>query len=146
VKEVRSEIEISSFPENVWRILTDFASYDQWNPFINKIVGLPREGDKIEIYLETPGGKKRKYSPRITKIEEGRELRWFGKSSIPGFLNAEHIFTIDELEPEHVRFIQREVFDGLLTRVFGKGLDTDVRQGFIDMNDALKKRVERGIR
>jgi hypothetical protein len=146
VKEVRSEIEISSFPENVWRILTDFASYDQWNPFINKIVGLPREGDKIEIYLETPGGKKRKYSPRITKIEEGRELRWFGKSSIPGFLNAEHIFTIDELEPEHVRFIQREVFDGLLTRVFGKGLDTDVRQGFIDMNDALKKRVERGNR
>ncbi|HJU34743.1 MAG TPA: SRPBCC domain-containing protein [Nitrososphaera sp.] len=146
MKEVRSEIEISSFPENVWRILTDFASYDQWNPFINKIVGLPREGDKIEIYLETPGGKKRKYSPRITKIEEGRELRWFGKSSIPGFLNAEHIFTIDELEPEHVRFIQREVFDGLLTRVFGKGLDTDVRQGFIDMNDALKKRVERGNR
>jgi hypothetical protein len=146
VKEVRSEIEISSFPENVWRILTDFATYDQWNPFINKIVGLPREGDKIEIYLETPGGKKRKYSPRITKIEEGRELRWFGKSSIPGFLNAEHIFTIEELEPERVHFIQREVFDGLLTRVFGKGLDTDVRQGFIDMNDALKKRVERGSR
>lgn len=146
MKEVRSEIEISSFPENVWRILTDFATYDQWNPFINKIVGLPREGDKIEIYLETPGGKKRKYSPRITKIEEGRELRWFGKSSIPGFLNAEHIFTIEELEPERVHFIQREVFDGLLTRVFGKGLDTDVRQGFIDMNDALKKRVERGSR
>jgi hypothetical protein len=144
VKEVRSEIEINSYPESVWKILTDFATYDQWNPFINKIIGLPTEGSKIDIYIETPSGKNRKYSPRITKVEEGRELRWFGKSSLPGFLNAEHIFTIEELQPESVRFIQREVFDGLLTRLFGKGLDRDVMQGFQDMNDALKKRAERG--
>ena len=143
MKEVRSEIEINSYPESVWKILTDFATYDQWNPFINQIIGLPTEGSKIDIYIETPSGKNRKYSPRITKVEEGRELRWFGKSSLPGFLNAEHIFTIEELQPESVRFIQREVFDGLLTRLFGKGLDTDVTQGFQDMNDALKKRAER---
>lgn len=143
MKEVRSEIEINSYPESVWKILTDFATYDQWNPFINKIIGLPTEGSKIDIYIETPSGKNRKYSPRITKVEEGRELRWFGKSSLPGFLNAEHIFTIEELQPESVRFIQREVFHGLLTRLFGKGLDTDVMQGFQDMNDALKKRAER---
>jgi hypothetical protein len=143
VKEVRTEIEINSYPETVWKILTDFATYDQWNPFINKIIGLPTEGSKIEIYLETPSGKNRKYSPRITKVEEGRELRWSGKSSLPGFLNAEHIFTIEELHPERVRFTQREVFDGLLTRLFGKGVDIDVRQGFQDMNEALKMRAER---
>jgi hypothetical protein len=143
VKEVRSEIEINSYPESVWRILIDFAAYDQWNPFINKVIGPPTEGSKVDIYIETPSGKNRKYSPRITKVEEGRELRWFGKSSLPGFLNAEHIFTIEELQPERVRFIQRELFDGLLTRVFGKGVDTDIRQGFEDMNDALKKRAER---
>jgi hypothetical protein len=143
VKEVRSEIEINSYPESVWRILIDFAAYDQWNPFINKIIGPPTEGSKIDIYIETPSGKNRKYSPRITRVEEGRELRWFGKSSLPGFLNAEHIFIIEELQPERVHFIQRELFDGLLTRVFGKGVDTDIRQGFQDMNDALKKRAER---
>ena len=143
MKEVRSEIEINSYPESVWNILIDFAAYDQWNPFINKIVGLPTKGSKIDIYIETPSGKNRKYSPRVTLVEDGRELRWFGKSLLPGFLNAEHIFTIEELQPERVRFIQREVFDGLLTRVFGKGVDTDIRQGFQDMNDALKKRAER---
>ena len=143
MKEVRSEVEINSYPESVWRILTDFATYDQWNPFINKIIGVPREGSKIDIHIESPSGKNRKYSPRITKVEEGRELRWVGKSSLPGFLNAEHIFTIEELQPGRVRFIQREVFDGLLTRLFGKSVDTDIRQGFQDMNDALKKRAER---
>jgi hypothetical protein len=143
VKEVRSEIEINSYPESVWKILTDFVTYDQWNPFINKIIGLPREGDKIDIYIETPSGKKRKYSPKVTKVEEGRELRWFGKSSLPGFLNAEHIFIIEELQPQRVRFIQREVFDGLLAGFFGKGMDSDVKQGFDDMNYALKKHAER---
>jgi len=143
VKEVRSEIEINSYPESVWKILTDFATYDQWNPFINKINGLPREGDKIDIYIETPSGKKRKYSPKVTKVEEGRELRWFGKSLLSGFLNAEHIFTIEELQPQHVRFVQREVFEGLLAGLFGKGMDSDVRQGFEDMNTALKKYAER---
>jgi hypothetical protein len=143
VKEVSSEIEINSYPENVWRILTDFTTYDQWNPFIKKIIGLPTEHSKIEIYIETPSGKSRKYSPRITRVEEGRELRWFGKSSLPGFLNAEHIFTIEELQPERVRFVQREVFDGLLTRVFRKGLDSDIMQGFHNMNNALKRRAER---
>jgi hypothetical protein len=45
-----------------------------------------------------------------------------------------------------VSFIQREIFDGLLTRLFGKSVDTDIRQGFQDMNDALKKRAERSSR
>jgi hypothetical protein len=143
LKEVRSEIEINSYPESVWKILTDFATYDQWNPFINKIIGVPTEDSKIDIYIESPSGKNRKYSPRITKVEKGRELRWVGKSSLPGFLNAEHIFTIEELQPGRVRFMQRQIFDGLLTRLFGKSVDTDVRQGFQDMNGALKKRAER---
>ena len=143
MKEVRSEIAINTYPERVWRILIEFGAYDQWNPFIKKIIGHPTERSKIDIYIEAPSGKNRKYSPRITKIEEGHELRWFGKSSLPGFLNAEHIFTIEEVQPERVRFIQREVFDGLLTRVFAKRLDIDILKGFQDMNDALKRRAER---
>jgi hypothetical protein len=142
VKEVQSHIEINSYPESIWKILIDFGSYEQWNPFINKIVGQPTEGSKIDIYIETASGKNRKYSPTITKVEEGRELRWSGRSSLPGFLDGEHIFTIEELQPEHVRFTQREVFDGLLTKLFGKSLDIDVKQGFEDMNNALKKRAE----
>jgi hypothetical protein len=142
VKDVTSQTEINSHPEMVWKIITDFATYEQWNPFIHKIIGQPKEGSKIEIYIETPAGKNRRYSPTITKVEEGRELRWFGKSLLPGFLNSEHIFTIEELQPGHVRFIQREVFDGFLTILFGKSLDVDVRQGLEDMNNALKKRAE----
>ena len=50
-EEVRSEIEINSYPESVWKILTDFATYDQWNPFINQIIGLPTEGSKGVTFI-----------------------------------------------------------------------------------------------
>jgi hypothetical protein len=143
MREIRNEIEINSYPESVWGILIDFPAYDQWNPFINKITGFPKMGEKIHIYLKTASGKKRRYSPRITKVEEGRELRWYGKGSLPGFLNAEHIFTIEEVRPGLVRFIQRETFVGLLTRLLGKNFDADIIQGFREMNHALKKRAER---
>jgi len=140
VKEVRTEIEINASPDKIWNILVDFEKYEKWNPFVNRIVGDPREGNKIEIHIETPAGKSRKYEPTVTKVEQGRELRWMGKSLL---LNGEHIFAIEQLEQGRVRFVHREVFDGLLTSFFGKSLDTDIKQGFEEMNRALKERAER---
>jgi hypothetical protein len=143
VKELHTEIEISADTEKVWKILTDFQKYDQWNPFIHKITGEAKKGSKIEIHIERPGGKSRKYGPTVTKVEEGRELRWLGKSSFPGILNGEHIFTIEKLQSGPALFVNREIFDGLLTSFFGKSLDTDVKKGLEEMNKALKERAER---
>lgn len=140
MKEVRTEIDINAGPERVWKILADFEKYEQWNPFINRIIGQAKEGFKISIHIETPAGKIRTYEPTVTKVEQGRELRWLGKSWL---LNGEHIFTIEQLQTEHVRFVHREVFNGFLTSIFGKSLDTDVKQGFEEMNKALKERAER---
>ena len=140
MKEIRTETEISASSERVWNILVDFAKYEQWNPFIHKIVGRAEEGSKIEIHIETPNGKKRKYEPTVTRVDQGRELRWLGKSWA---LNGEHIFTIAQLQQGRVLLVQRELFDGLLTHVFGKSLDTDVKQGFDEMNRAMKQRAER---
>lgn len=142
MKVVHTEIEINADTERVWNVLIDFEKYDQWNPFINKIVGRAVVGTKIEIHIETRGDKNRKYEPTVTKVEPSRELRWLGRSLIPGFLKGEHIFTIEQLQSKQVRFIHREVFDGFLTSLFGKSLDSDVKKGFEEMNKALKVRVE----
>ena len=140
MKEVSTEVEIHASPEKIWNILADFEKYEQWNPFINRIIGQAKEGSRIEIHLETPSGKKRKYEPVVTRVDPGRELRWMGKSWV---LNGEHVFTIEQQEGR-VRFTQREVFDGLLTGLFGKSLDTDIKAGLEEMNRALKERAERG--
>lgn len=140
MKELRTEIEIAASPQKVWKILTEFGKYEQWNPFIRKATGHAKEGEKIEIHVETPGGKHRKYEPTITKVEENRELRWLGKSFV---LNGEHIFAIEQLDQGRVRLVQREVFDGLLTVFFGKSTDDDIKAGLEEMNRALKSWAER---
>ncbi|MER3407514.1 MAG: SRPBCC domain-containing protein, partial [Nitrososphaera sp.] len=38
-KEVRTEIEIAAGPQRVWQVITDFARYPEWNPFIRRVEG-----------------------------------------------------------------------------------------------------------
>ena len=33
-KEIRGEIEIMASPQKVWKALTDFEAFTDWNPFI----------------------------------------------------------------------------------------------------------------
>jgi hypothetical protein len=61
---------------------------------------------------------------------------------MPGIFDGEHIFMIDPVAANRVRFTQREVFTGLLVPLLARGLDTDTRRGFEEMNQALKARAE----
>ena len=37
MKELRSQIEIEAPADRVWQVLTDFATYPEWNPFIRRV-------------------------------------------------------------------------------------------------------------
>ncbi len=139
---IRTEIQITAPPDRVWRLLTDFASYPQWNPFIRRATGKPREGAKLEVYLQPSGARGMTFRPRVLKAEPDRELRWLGHFLIPGLFDGEHIFTIEPLEAGHVRFVQREIFTGLLVPLFMRWLEKDTQRGFVEMNLALKVRAE----
>lgn len=142
MKELVSEIEIQATDEKVWQILTDFASFPQWNPFIRRAVGEPRTGAKLQVHIQPSGASGMTFRPTVLKAEPKRELRWLGQLLIPGLFDGEHILTIEPLAGNRVRFVQREIFTGILVPLFARGLDTDTRRGFEEMNRALKKRAE----
>jgi uncharacterized protein YndB with AHSA1/START domain len=48
LKELRTEIEIAASPQRVWKILTEFERYEEWNPFIRKAAGRAKEGRKAK--------------------------------------------------------------------------------------------------
>ena len=143
MKEVFTDIEIQAPPDRVWQVLTDFACYPKWNPFIRRISGQPREGKRLRVYIEPPGTKGRTFRPKILKAEPKRELRWLGRLLIPGLFDGDHIFTIEQIGSERVRFVQREIFSGLLVSFLLKGRDMKIRLGFEQMNQALKLRAEK---
>jgi hypothetical protein len=140
VKQLHTEIEIDAPAEHVWELLTDFASYPQWNPFIRSISGRPAE--RLQARLEPPGGRAMTFKPKVLKAEPNRELRWLGHLLVPGVFDGEHSFTIEPLEENRVRFLQREAFKGLLVPLFARSLETNTQRGFEDMNHALKERAE----
>ena len=71
-----------------------------------------------------------------------KTFRWLGHLLIPGLFDGEHIFELEPFSENSTRLIQREEFQGILVGLFWRNLDTDVRSGFVAMNEALKKRVE----
>jgi hypothetical protein len=141
MKELHTEIEIDAPAERVWRLLTDFTSYPQWNPFIRNISGQPSPGERLEVRFEPPGGRAMTFKPKVLNAEPNRELRWLGHLLVPGLFDGEHSFTIQPLEGNRVRFVQREAFKGLLVPLFARSLETNTQRGFEEMNRALKERA-----
>jgi hypothetical protein len=142
VKELRTEIEIEATAEKVWHLLTDFASFYQWNPFIRHASGEARAGARIEVHIQPSGARGTTFRPLVLRAEPDRELRWRGRLLVPGLFDGEHIFMIDPAGANRVRFTQREVFTGLLVPLLARGLDSDTRRGFEEMNQALKALAE----
>ena len=141
-KEIRTEIEIDATAERVWQLLTDFSAFPDWNPFISRADGEVRNGARLKVYLQPSGAKGMTFWPTVLKAEPNRELRWLGRLWIPGLFDGEHVFTIEPLETKRVRFIQREVFTGLLVPLFVRLGGVNTQRGFKEMNNALKVQAE----
>ena len=142
MKELYSEIEIQASDERVWKVLTDFASFPQWNPFIRRVIGEAQEGQRLKVYIQPSGADSITFRPTILKVEPNRELRWLGNFFMPGLFDGEHIFTIETLGENRVRFVQWEIFKGKFVPLFADRLDKDTKRGFEEMNYALKAQAE----
>jgi hypothetical protein len=123
-------------------LLTNFSRYSQWNPFIRSISGEARQGGKLEVFIQQPGGNKMTFRPIVLALQPGRELRWLGRLLLPGIFDGEHQFQIEPLGDNRTRLTQREAFSGLLVPFLWSSLDKQTRQGFEEMNRALKRQAE----
>lgn len=142
MKTIETNIVIDSTPEKIWDVLTNFEEYELWNPFMIKVVGNASLGSKIEVNIKTISGKNRSYYPIITKCEINKELRWKGKSFLPGVFDGERVFVLEKSDDDKVSFSHKEIFSGLGVKLVGNKLDENLREGFVRMNVALKVRAE----
>jgi hypothetical protein len=61
---------------------------------------------------------------------------------IPGLFDGEHFFKLEPKSNTQVVFHQGEVFSGLLVPFLRRSLDGATKQGFVAMNEALKREAE----
>ncbi len=141
MKELRTEIEILASAEKVWRILTDLDKYQEWNPFILKAVGRASAGKSVDITFKS-ASKEMTLHCKVNKAEPNHELRWKYHVAFNALFSGEHIFTIESIDANHVRFIDREIFNGLLVPLQARDIDVNSKRGFEAMDTALKARAE----
>lgn len=142
MRSIYTDVKIDAAPDRVWSLLTDFESYPDWNPFIQRIEGHARKGARLDVLLKPPDGRAMRFRPTVERLDPPRTFSWKGRLLLPGLFDGHHIFEIEPLGPTRVRFVHREDFRGMLVPLLWNQLDTTTRRGFEAMNAALKARVE----
>ncbi len=140
--ELLSSIDIQAPAEDVWAALTDLPRFREWNPFIREASGQTRSGGKVRVRVKPSRAVPLVFHADVLRCDEPCELHWRGHFLAPWLATGDHTFTLEAHDGEGVHFVQREVFSGLLPRVFGRLLERETLRGFQAMNRALKARVE----
>ena len=92
--------------------------------------------------LQPPEKKAMLFKPRVLQFEKEKEFRWIGKFILPRLFDGEHTFLIKDNGDGSCTFIQYEHFRGILIPLLKGMLDKNTKDGFEQMNTALKKRCE----
>ena len=137
-KQINTSITIKASKEKIWKILTDFEKYPEWNSFIKSVTGEVKVGNQIQIKLQGMT-----FKPIVLTFKENTELKWLGHLWFKGLFDGEHKFKLTDNGNGTTNFEQSENFSGILVKLFAKSLDKDTKNGFEQMNQELKLRAEK---
>ncbi|MFK8182864.1 MAG: SRPBCC domain-containing protein [Phormidesmis sp.] len=140
-----AEIDINAPQSVVWNTLIRKDQWRFWNTFLYDCdPGLPiARGNEIYLSMQRlEGDEETEFQPLITMLRPPMMMRW--TSTIPG-LRSEHIFELRETVPGRTRYLHRETFSGVLSKVFLPFIRQDERQGLRRMAQQLKMHVENNV-
>lgn len=141
---IRTTIEIGATSDRVWRILTDFARYPEWNRTFRFADGHTRTGERLDLTVLSGNSRETRFRPVLLRAEKNREFRWRGSLLLTGIFDGEHIFELEPSGEGGTRFDHSEIFSGILIPIIRRELETNTRRAFESFNRALKRRAEDG--
>jgi hypothetical protein len=141
MKENRNEIQIQATPAKVWEVLTDLGNYPEWNLLLIRAEGKLTVGEKVNLTTRSASSEMNLLCS-VTTVEPNRQFSWKFHVILPFIFRGEHFFKIEPINEHRVRFIDREIFHGLLVPLQAKNLETNAKPAMIAMGEALKQRAE----
>ncbi|MFE2537068.1 SRPBCC family protein [Streptomyces sp. NPDC059371] len=129
-------IDIDATAEEVWNVLTDFATWGEWSNF-SAAEGTAHVGSKLTMRM--PGMT---FKPTVTVATPGQELRWAGTLGTKRLFHGQHSFILTPNHDGTTRLTNREEFSGALVTLTRRLLKTPEHDGYAAFNTGLKQRVE----
>ena len=139
MKTVSVTTDIDAPPLEVWAVLTDLASYPQWNPLFPEASGELAVGSSVTLKTVQPRGRTMTVKATVLAVAPGAELRW--TAGLKGIIGGEHAFVLSR-RGSGTRLNQSESFGGLLAPLSGRVL-ARAEASFRELNEAIKARSER---
>ena len=112
-RTIDTTVDINADKDAVWDVLTDFASYKEWNP-VMRIEGVPEVDTKLVVHLTGAGGHGMTFKPKVLAATPGKELRWLGKLGLRGIAAGEHYFILTTDDDGTTRVNHAERYSGAL--------------------------------
>jgi hypothetical protein len=137
---IDTTVDINAGRDAVWDVLTDFASYKEWNP-VMRIEGAPEVGTKLVVHLLANGGRGMSFKPKVLAATPGKELRWLGKLGFHGIADGEHFFVLTTNDDGTTRLSHGEHYSGALVAL-ATGSSANSGAAYKAFSLALKDRVE----
>jgi hypothetical protein len=92
-KQVYTSITINSSPSNVWKVLTEFANYSNWNTFITSVQGDLKVGKRLVVRVD-----KMKFKPVVLQVIENSYFSWKGSLGFKGLFDGTHSFELNIIQ------------------------------------------------
>lgn len=137
--DIQTTIDIEANAAQIWRVLTDFESYADWNPMLRNVRTRLEPAAHVHFEVLRDNASPSKLKANITLVNSGKELVWRGGSSAA--ISGEHYFRIEQLGERYCRFHHGEHFRGLLLPLV-KPVLKNASSLYEAMNRALKQSVE----
>lgn len=136
-----TEILINARPEQVWKVMTDTASYPEWSEIMIKMDGKIVDQGKIDVLFKMGPNAKPQLFHNTLFVQEGVEFYWSQVQALG--IKDRHCFRIEATGDGKTRFIQSDQVLGGLTWLIGKRA-VDLQLSIYPLfNRALKAEVER---
>ena len=138
--EVRSEVWIDAPVETVWEVLTDTASYPDWNPLVRRFDGPLEVGAVVRATFEPFPGRRLRNKVAVTAVSPPHRVAWAGRMGADRLLRGEHVYELGSHDGG-TQLANFEVFDGWLLPVARLVLER-TRAGYDRNSEAIKVRAE----
>ncbi len=139
---IRAELEIHAPAARIFSILTDLEAYPRWNPFTPRVESTLRPGDPIHLHVRLRGARLFHRVEVVSVNEPPKRLCWRMKLGAGWLLSAERCQVLTPLGEGRTRYVNEDVFRGLLAPLVLWLFGSVLQRGFDDVALALRKRAE----